>query len=338
MSRISFFQRFSQRENHSTNNTLLMLQHIYRTSPLLLQAVLNSLADVELPIGLTFEQQVRRKESVPDGLITQAPLEILVETKTGSSLDQDQVARHTRGFTGGDGQTKGFANRYLFGITKERIAGQERDTLREMAKQGGVVLICLTFSQIAEALKAKCAEYGRELMEIVSDYEAYLSEEGLLEEYGRWLPVFPCGTSIRENVAFGVYYEPASRPTKVHYRFIGLYTQKRVAYVGEVLASLVVEWVEGEAVWKAEKGEASEVNKSKIRALIDATPYYELDGANMRYYLVEAFREAGAEKISPGGIQGMRYLHLPGLIRDFQPPFGQGVDQLAEALRAATWE
>lgn len=338
MSRISFFQRFSQRENHATNNTLLMFQHAYRVSPFLLQAVLNYLADDELPIGLTFEQQVRRKESVPDGIITQTPLEILVETKMGSSLDQDQVARHTRGFARGDGHPKGLANRYLLGITKERIAGHERDTLCEMAKQGGVILICLTFSQIAEALKAKCLDYGRELMEIVSDYEAYLSEEGLLEEYGRWMPVFPCGSSIRENVAFGVYYEPASRPSKVHYRFLGLYTQKRVAYVGEVQASLVVEWTEGEAVWRAEKGEASDLNKSRIRALIDATPYYELDGANMRYYLVEAFREAGAEKISPYGILGMRYLDLSSLIHGYRPSSDFGADQLAEALKAATWQ
>lgn len=338
MSRISFFQRFSQRENHATNNTLLMLQHVYRASPVLLQDVLTSLVDAELPIGPTFAQQVRREESVPDGLISQAALEILVETKTGNYLDQDQVARHTRTFATGDYQPCGTSNRFLFGITKEQVAEKDRNALREMANQGGVVLICMTFTQIAEALKEMCPAYGREITEIVEDFAAYLSEEGLVEEYNQWLPVFPCGMSIRENVAYSIYYEPASRPTKVHYPFIGLYTQKRIAYVGEVKAVLVVEWNDGQEVWSAEKGEESEENKLLVREIIKATPYYDLDGADMRYYLVESFLEAGAKKTSRGGIPRMRYLHLPGLIRGYQPPFDRGAEQLAEALRAAIWE
>ena len=35
MSSITDFQRFSQRETHVTNNTLLVLRHLYRVSPAL---------------------------------------------------------------------------------------------------------------------------------------------------------------------------------------------------------------------------------------------------------------------------------------------------------------
>jgi hypothetical protein len=52
MSRVSYFQRFSQRENHATNNTLLMLRQFYESSPFKIERVLNSLTDEDLPIGL----------------------------------------------------------------------------------------------------------------------------------------------------------------------------------------------------------------------------------------------------------------------------------------------
>lgn len=59
MSRVSYFQRFSQRENHATNNTLLLLRHLYQSSPFKIGRVLTSLVEAELSIGLMFEQQIR---------------------------------------------------------------------------------------------------------------------------------------------------------------------------------------------------------------------------------------------------------------------------------------
>jgi hypothetical protein len=71
MSRVSHFQRFSQPENHATNNTLLVLRHFYQSSPFKIQRVLTSLLETDLSIGLAFEQQVRGDASVPDALIKQ---------------------------------------------------------------------------------------------------------------------------------------------------------------------------------------------------------------------------------------------------------------------------
>jgi hypothetical protein len=59
MSRVSHFQRFSQPENHATNNTLLAFRFFYQSSPFKLQRVLTSLLESDLSIGLTFEQQIK---------------------------------------------------------------------------------------------------------------------------------------------------------------------------------------------------------------------------------------------------------------------------------------
>ena len=44
LSRVSHFQRFSQPENHATNNTLLVLRYFYQSSPFKIQRVSNLLA------------------------------------------------------------------------------------------------------------------------------------------------------------------------------------------------------------------------------------------------------------------------------------------------------
>lgn len=64
MNSISYFQRFSGKENHVTNNTLLMLRHVYQASPAKLENVLNELLDEPLTIGLLFEQQIVGSHSV----------------------------------------------------------------------------------------------------------------------------------------------------------------------------------------------------------------------------------------------------------------------------------
>src|SRR3954462_12018263 len=86
MARVSYFQRYSQRENHVTNNTLLMLRHFYRTSPDKIGALLNALFEEEMSIGLEFRQQVGEKHGIPDALITQQSLSIYVEAKLHGPL------------------------------------------------------------------------------------------------------------------------------------------------------------------------------------------------------------------------------------------------------------
>ena len=72
MSDLNYFQIYSQPENHVTNNTLLMLRHVYRTSPLLMERLLTSLAeDDTIKVGLEFKQQQRTASQVPDGFLRQ---------------------------------------------------------------------------------------------------------------------------------------------------------------------------------------------------------------------------------------------------------------------------
>ena len=74
MTNVSYFQRFSQRENHATNNTLLVMRFFYQQSPQKLETVLADLVGEELEVGLVFEQQIKSSASTPDALISQRPV------------------------------------------------------------------------------------------------------------------------------------------------------------------------------------------------------------------------------------------------------------------------
>ena len=58
MSKVSYFQRFPQKENHAINNTLLVMRHFYQASPQKIEAFLSDLADDNFSIGLVFEQHI----------------------------------------------------------------------------------------------------------------------------------------------------------------------------------------------------------------------------------------------------------------------------------------
>src|ERR1035441_8893207 len=118
MSRVSHFQRFSQPENHATNNTLLLLRYFYQSSPFKIQKVLTSLLETELSIGLTFEQHIRGDASVPDALIKQEPLRIFIETKRGGDLDSDQIRRHFKSIVKREAGTSRVEGAILIGLTK----------------------------------------------------------------------------------------------------------------------------------------------------------------------------------------------------------------------------
>ena len=95
MSNLHYFQRYSQPENVITNNTMLLFKRLYHHSPKLFETFINNLLTDEVPginVEVIFQQQKKvAKGSIPDAFILQASFRILIETKTHTAFDIQQV-------------------------------------------------------------------------------------------------------------------------------------------------------------------------------------------------------------------------------------------------------
>lgn len=337
MSRISHFQRYSQRENHATNNTLLILRYFYQYSPFKLQKVLRDLLeDANLSIGLEFKQQIKENASTPDGLISQKPMCIYIETKLWDNLDFDQIRRHIEGIARAD--VIPALNPILIGLTKSALDEKAKEKFTALAEEKGVTFAALTFTQIAETLREYCADHEDDLISMVDDYKDYLSEEGLLGMHNRWLLVFPCGTSRNENVKFGLYYEPAVRPYKRGYGFLGVYHDKFVSHIGAIEAVALASYAGGVISYVPVDGQLTEDHKLRIGKAISETRYYNLKAEQLRFYLAHEFQTTEWRKSSPYGIWGPRAFDLSRILENYDARHSYTAKEIATALQGKQWQ
>lgn len=336
MSYVSYFQHFSQAENHATNNTLLILRYFYQSSPLKLQNVLTSLTDTELAIGVTFDQQIKGSDSVPDALISQESLNIYIETKRGGELDKDQIERHLTTIANKPPQA---TKPILLGLTKEPISPEQRAGFIKRADEEKIGFASVTFSEVVEALRAQCEPYEPVLNDIIDDYEKFLASENLLETRNTKMAVFPCGTSFGDNKRYGLYYEPTSRRLKTN-KIFGIYRNKKVELVGTIQAVANCTYVNGDVQVDSEgtSGNLTDEQRRRVKEVIENTGYYDLN-AEHRFYLVDSFAETNLLKASPGGLMGLRYLDIGTVIgADFDAHRNYTTSEIAALLTGKTFD
>ena len=321
MSEVSFFQHYSKPENHTTNNTLLVLRHFYRNSPRKLIDVLSSLIDEILDIdtsqivGPNFKQQEKLSQSTPDALISQQPFKIFFEVKgSKEKLNEGQIENHIKSIKDDPAPLK-----ILFALTQEQIPNSQTEKLFGLANNENIVFKAITFNQVLEALRQSCEPHETELQDIIDDYEEYLDQNGLKELVGEIIYIVPVGTSMEENVKFRLYYEPVHRKSQKSSKFFGLYTQKCVRYVGRVNA--IVEGRLNEAgKFEVEKADVpvedsdykpTDEELQRITDAIDGcSSYYPNLGAGHRFYLFDEFEETEFWKKSKGGLMRGRPRNL----------------------------
>ncbi len=317
MSGISYFQRYSQKENHATNNTLYLFKHIYQRSLKRFSDMLESLSeDDSFDVGIHFDQQVKGSSSVPDGLISQKPFYIYLESKLGSELDHLQIKAHLETITSRHIPKEG-DNVYLLGLTIYPLSKGNIDELKKIASQKNIKFFATTYSAIVETAYNLVQNFETDLLEIIDDYNDFLLTEELKPVDDNLLLTVLAGQSLEENLKYNFYYEPAHRPAKWHAKFLGLYADKRVSYVGEIKCVLrcisdqsgEVNIIDDEEEW----GSVSDDELRKIQTLMhDENSVYfpsQRDKPH-RYYFVEHFYDTNFTKNSKGGMMGHRYFDL----------------------------
>jgi len=210
-------------------------------------------------------------------------------------------------------------------------------------------------------MKAKVDETADALMEIEkipgnSEEKQKLIQEYLLQEYiasnahnsdqgrssienndvtNRVLLVLTAGQSKNENLKYNIYYNPVGRNHNISFRYIGLYHEKEVFAVGELVKKISCDYIDGKLV----SSNGDDVDKltpneyQRVKEAIENTSYYDITKGNT-FFLVDKFYETHYYKESFSSLRGKKYFFLdtiPGFMEDMP------ASKLAELLNGKSW-
>ena len=348
MTDLSYFQRYSGRENHATNNTLLMLRYIHELSPQRFERLLATLDGSEdgagFPgVGPRFAQQERIGTSIPDGVIEQRAFRIYFEAKdAGASLDQAQLLNHIEQIARDRATRPSETGRdavYLIGLSSG--PSHLPIAVEEEAEKKRIRYRSRTFAELLGEIEEVCK--GHEALDpILADYRDFLASQGLLPTAYRTMVAFPCGATAERNVETGVYFQAASRNKKQDQaHFVGIYRNKTISHVGRLKAVAVCRTEDGtiaEATVEFRRGEVpgdGGLEPGEEAAIREAIAFGEpLYGAfseePTRFYIVERFVKADLRKTTKGAMAGHRYFDLVDM--GIPDPAEAGIEAIASVL------
>lgn len=338
MAGVTRFPHYHQAENVVTNHIMVMLRMLYNVSPKLLEALLQALCADEVTVGPRFSQQVAGAHSVPDGLILQEPLAIFVETKLGSVVNPDQLQRHCRTIVE---RLPGRKGSFLISLTSGQ-AGQaipEEATL--IAREHSIAVVSATFGELVTQV-AELPVTDLTLQETIQEFIDFVFAQGLVPREEQFMVAMLTGTSWRDNLAHGVYYEPVDRSSKWRRAaFLGLYHDKQVSHVGRIVAAVPAmrDDTGGIAFDEPEMGGLDDTQRQAVRDVIEAARAYypDLEGSKHRYYVVDAFTLTDFRKATSGGMMGHRYFDIEDLGEKRLPSRAPG-SLAAQALDGRTFD
>ncbi|GEK57682.1 hypothetical protein CHL76_01125 [Marinococcus halophilus] len=341
MSQVHYFPRYSQKENMVTNNTLLLFNRLYNYSADTFNQFLNNLIekeDHEIDTRLAFEQQVKAKESVPDGVIHQQSFKIIIETKLYGQEHIQQLIKHHNSFNNEDQQLLLWVNKspideaYKAKIIKELTAINEQ-------QENKIMFIPVTFKEICDKTAEVVQNQYFGLGEVVEDYAAFCNEAGLIDNSHTKMRVVLASKSLEQNIEHGVYYAPSSRGYQQH-KYLGLYGNKAVRGIGQITNSADIEYNEESdefSVIATQIGNITEKQKNTIKQVIQEAKEEQgfLIAKGHRFFFVDKFEKTEYKKPTPGGLMGQRYFDLADV-----PGFTSilSTKEIAELLNHREWE
>ncbi len=184
--KIHYFQRYHEKENVATANTMLLLSRLYSYSSAKFFRLLKSeyFFDSFEP-EIVFTLQERSKDSIPDATITQESFKIVVETKMYDWFYDDQLKRHLESF--GDEKYKvmiTLAPELMDKDKKERF-DNELKKYNEQLNQP-IAHINTTFEKLANAVADVLDDRDYEMQDVLEDYQNYCYKDELIPVSDSW--------------------------------------------------------------------------------------------------------------------------------------------------------
>ena len=335
--KIHYFQRYHEKENVATANTMLLLSRLYSySSDKFFRFLKSEYFSDEFNPEIIFTLQEKSISSIPDATITQESFKIVVETKMSDWFYEEQLVRHLNSFNDEKYKVMITLAPELMEATKKNAF--EKTLRRYNANQNRPVIhINTTFEAMANAISEVLDDRDYEMQDVLADYLNYCYTDGLIPVSDAWkyMRMQLAGATFDFNVESNVYFDSVDRGFRAH-DTLALYKNKSVRAIGKVIARITAVETENEVKYNAEFGELTEERKEIIKnAMAEGDTHgYNLRSNEHRYFFVEKFYETDFKKITPRAPMGTRIFDLTQVLRTEDIP---DIEELAKRLWNESW-
>lgn len=331
---IHYFQRYYQKENVSTANTMLLLSRLYNFSVEKYYKFLSNIfEDIDnFKVEPEFNLQVKSEDSVPDAMFTQSSIRIVIETKNDSNnFVEKQLLSHLNSFE--DEKYK-----VLISLSPEHMNVDDKKTIDNQikGKKPDVVHINVTFEELAQGIQNVLTDHDYEMQVILDDYVKYCEESNLVVPKNK-LMAYPVTNTYDLCKKENVYYRGIEK-AQSYFEYIGLYKDKKILAIGKIntIISTIYE-IDGEISFINERGELSDEIKEKIESIVEERTMNGEEVGDSRYYFVDCFYDTSFQKDSSGGLQKAKKFDLLEVLKvnDKDLPT---TETIAEMLKGEKWQ
>lgn len=335
--KIHYFQRYHEKENVATANTMLLLSRLYSySSDKFFRFLKTEYFSDSFNPEIVFTLQEKSVDSIPDATITQESFKIVVETKMSDWFYEDQLLRHLNSF--GDEKYK-----VMITLAPELMEESKKTVFGEKLKQYNesqrypVIHINTTFEAMANAIGEILDDRDYDMQDVLADYLNYCYTDGLIPISGAWkyMRMQLAGATFDFNISANVYYDKAERGFRAH-DMLALYKNKSVRAIGKVIARITAIETEDGIKYNAEYGELTDGRKEVIKqAMTDGDSHgYDLRTIEHRYFFVKKFYDTDFKKITPRAPMGTRIFDLTQVLGTDDIP---DTEELAQRLMNENW-
>ena len=326
---VTLFSGFSQKENRTTNYCLLVLKMLYEENPKYLGEFLSGIANEKLggDVGIKFHQQVKKQNSVPDGMIFQRPITIFIETKNDDWFHTGQLKKHLEALClEPSGEKLLIALSHFESLSDDRFAVEKQYCKNELG--GEVHLVALTFEDFLHAIPTE--RISKNLADAVDEFRQYLDEQNLLPSWKTRLDVINCAGSYDAVINQRAYVCPGAGAGGAYShrrcRYFGSYRDKCVDHVAKIRAVVEIDaernatlrWNNSKELKGTLKNEAHEKHCGQYPNMLPAL-----------VFLLGELHPTDFRKASKGGMYGSKkYFDVD----------AKSVEELAVQLGGRTWE
>ena len=336
--RIHYFQRYHQKENVATANTMLLLSRLYQYSPDKFYRALKDIARLDnLEAEPIFTIQEKNEKSIPDATISQAGFKLVVETKRyAGAFSLEQLEHHLNAFGRG-------SRNVLLTLAPTELKPQFKDCVKQIVAQHNrsydtpVRHAHATFTSVIEAVGGTLDERDYEMQEILDDFRDYCEHDGLTKDDGAEtrLRMQLANATFDYAVTHSLYY--CSLETRLRdFRYLGLYRDKSLRAIGTVTGACSVSFADDQETMRHLAGQVPEDWKNQI---LDALDHEVETGVSRtidrKFFFVDRFYETNFRKVTSGASMGGRVFDLCEVLGLKELP---ETEEIASLLNQHTWE